>query len=185
MIARQLVPVLLTALLSAGGLASAPAQAATEVFDDPARDSAARGADLVKVRVANKRRSIRVMSFHRNIRQGIPASISVELDIDPRRRGPELGIGTSLGGDSDWQLRRMRGSRYVGPPLLCPTTLALNYQRDTSRFTIQRSCLRRWRKARVRVEASYLVVNRATGTGRSFSDYVPSKHGFTSWIRRG
>lgn len=157
------------------GAVASPATADSRTFHD---GTATRSSmDIHRVRVVNERRlTVRVVvdDLQRRAGQG---GVTVWLDTNGGRRGPEFGIGSGLW-ESDWHIGRASGWRFVGRgPLACPIGQRLLFKRDTIVFTTGRACLGAYRKVRVSVTTS------AGRWGRTV-DHSPRRHAFHRWVRR-
>ena len=171
---RMLLGRALALAIAATAIAVVPSHADTARFSDR-RDDLRAGADLHEVVVRNEKR-LTLRFKHQNLRAGYYASVTAYIDTTKRRPGPEYGIGGGIGGDSDWQIWRMRRWEIVGNgPLNCPTDLDVNYREDTSKFVIARRCLDGAGRVRVSVVA-------ADDDGDK--DWAPKYHRFYSWVRR-
>lgn len=171
------IALLLATVLVAGLLASLgpPANADSATFRDGKSTPGAM--DIHRVRVVNgKRLTIRVVVEDLRRRAGSD-SVTVWLDKNPRRSGPEFGIGSGLW-DSDWAISRASGWRFSGSgPLPCPVSQRLLFKRDTIVFTTGKACLGRYGKIRV----SATTYGGARGR---LVDHSPRYHRFHPWVRR-
>jgi hypothetical protein len=172
---RTLLVRALVLAIASTAIAVVPSYADQERFFDGRRDLQAAGADLHQVVVRNDTRV--VLTFkHQDLRAGYYASVTAYIDTTKRRPGPEFGIGGGIGGDSDWQIWRMRRWQVAGDgPLNCPTDLNVDYRNDTSQFVITRSCLDGAGRVRVSVVAS------DDDGGR---DWAPRFRRFYAWVGR-
>jgi hypothetical protein len=167
-----------TAAAAAGLLAAVLSPAATAgadvaSFDD--FDDTGLGVDIVSVRVANEAK-VRVRTQHADLRPSYADSVTIYLDTDARRRGPEYGLHGLLSADRDWQIvtvRRWRARRLV----VCPVDLRVNYLRDVTVGVIHRDCLGGYAgRIRVTVQA---------GHGQSAGDWGPrGARQFSDWVPR-
>ncbi len=148
---------------------------------DPA-DSTASLHDLRRVVVNHGAERLRVKVWVTDLRrhsQAGPAGLSIFLDTNASRRGPELRLGTGLQDGTDYQLVRMRGWRTVGDPLTCRHHLTLDPAEDMVRFSAHRRCLGSPDAVRVAVrmrddfDDSHPVVDWMTGR-RAFTPWVAS-----------
>lgn len=167
-----LVAVLTTSLLTSF---ATPANADSSTFQD---GTSTRGAmDIHRVRVVNgKRLTIRVVveDLRRRAGQG---SVTVWLDKNAGRPGPEFGIGSGLW-DSDWSIGRASGWRLSGPgPLACPVDQHLLFEQDVIVFKTGKACLGRYGKVR----ASVTTYGGARGR---LVDHSPRFHRFHQWVQR-
>ena len=169
------VAVLLAAALFASSLVSfaTPANADSATF----KDGNSRGSmDIRRVRVINEKRlTVRVVVKDLRRRAGA-GSVSVWLDKNARRSGPEFHIGSGLW-ESDWQIGRTTGWRFTRGPLNCPIDQRLLFKRDVIVFQTGRGCLGRYGKVRVSV-TTY------GGARGRLVDHSPRFHTFHRWVRR-
>lgn len=165
---RGLLAGSVASLLAASLIASPAAVADTYVFGDPADDIRA-GADIRKVRVTNERRVV-VVVRHRDLRRAATPGVSVMVDNNRRRPGPEFSVDLNINELYVWPVRRWK--RYGDAPIGCPVTGRLDYQADLTRVVMARGdkCLRHRGPVRVSVAAS--------------GDWAPGYRRFSPWVRR-
>lgn len=161
------------ASLMAGSLIASPAAFAdTYSFRDPAYDIHA-GADILKVRVTNERHVV-VVVRHRNLRRAATPAVSVMVDTNRRRPGPEFSVDLNINELYVWPVRRWK--TYGDAPVGCPVSGRFDYQADLTRIVMARGdgCLRPRGPVRVSVAAS----------ASSRQDWAPGYHRFSPWVRR-
>ncbi len=173
------------AVLSAGVCAVAlagPAAAATRTFAD-AKDDVAHGVDLERVKLVNEK-FVRVVVHHedlvRSFRSG--AGMSVWLDTDSSKKGPEYLFGGGLFDGTDYRLTKADGWKAGGAKLPdgCTYRLRLNYADDISRIRIGRSCLGGPDEVRIAVKAAGQQKD-----GDTVTDWLDGRRHFTSWVAKG
>jgi hypothetical protein len=165
----SLVLVLVGAMLAVAS--STQAHADSRSFADSTADRG--GLDIHRVQVINERRlTVRIVvdDLQRRFGQG---GVSVWIDSNPGRSGPEFFIGSGLW-DSDWQISRTTGWQVTRGPLNCPTGHRLLFDRDTIVFTMGPACLGRYGKVRVSV----------TTRGGGATDHSPARRVFHPWVLR-
>jgi hypothetical protein len=157
--------------MAAGLVASPVAVADTHSFGDPAYDIRA-GADVLEVRVSNERR-VTVVVRHRDLRAAATPALSVMIDTNRSRPGPELSVDLNINELYVWPMRRWQ--RYGDAPIGCPVTGGFDFRSDLTRLRMARGdgCLPR---GPVRVSVAAL--------GPSRSDWAPGYHRFSPWVRR-
>ena len=169
------IAVFLALVLVSGSMASfnSPAFADSASF----ADGTSRGSmDIRRVRVVNERRlTVRVVVKDLRRRAGA-GSVSVWLDKNAGRSGPEFHIGSGLW-ESDWAIGRTSGWRFPRGPLHCPVDQRLLFKRDVIVFKTGRACLGRYGKVRVSV-TTY------GGARGRLVDHSPRFHTFHRWVRR-
>ena len=169
------------ALVSSAALAG-PAAADTVAFDDARGDMLGHGADIWSVRVVNDDH-VRVRVGHddlvRTWRSG--SSLSVFLDTDRQRRGPELVLQGATYEGADYALLRADGWRPASgqtAPLRCGYAMTLDYARDTAAVRIDRSCLKGADGIRVAVRTGGDLDN------HTVVDWLGAPRSWTRWIAR-
>ncbi len=163
-----------------GVAASLPAQAATKTFADAKGDMDS-GNDLLRVKVRNEDR-IRLVAKHDNLTRQSGGGIAWFIDVNSDRRGPEFRIAGGLtAAGTDWNILRVRRWHVVGDQISCFSNLDLAPRADTSSFVLGRACVGGHQgRIRVSVEASD-----SDQSGDVFRDFVPARHAFTGWAKRG
>lgn len=172
------------AALASTAMASPAAAAATgaAAFPDARGDMLGHGADIWSVRVVNDDH-VRVRVGHddlvRTWRSG--SSLSVFLDTDRQRRGPELVLQGATYEGADYALLRADGWRPASgqtAPLRCGYAMALDYARDTAAVRIDRSCLKGADGIRVAVRTGGDLDN------HTVVDWLGAPRAWTRWIAR-
>jgi hypothetical protein len=183
-VARRVAAI--AAVSALGFAAFAPAALADSNRFTDARGDIAQGADIQAVRVFNSNATLRVNVKHRDLVRSFRSgsSISVFLDTDPARRGPEFVFTGATFSGGDYALLPARGFRASSDtqvPLHGGSYLMrLDYARDIARITIDQVVL--GSPAAVRVE----VKTGAEGVGQPNEvDWLGTPRSFTPRVERG
>jgi hypothetical protein len=176
----------IAAVSALGFAAFAPAALADASRFTDARGDISQGADIRAVRVFNGPAQLRVNVKHRDLVRSFRSgsSISVFLDTDPARRGPEFVFTGGTFEGADYALLPARGFRASSDrqvPLHGGSYLMrLDYARDIARITIDQVVL--GTPAAVRVE----VKTGAEATGREREvDWLGAPRSLTPRVERG
>ncbi len=167
------------ATLLALGLGAAPALAATGVTNDAAEGT--QKADLLKVRTVNEA-DVRVrMTFDDLKKSGATFSqgVTVFLDTDPDRRGPERMLTGGLNTGTDYQLLRMRHWKPVGEPMSCSHRLRIDWRDDVATIRMGNGCFADHAEVRVAVRVS------ETSDGTTTTDWLTARRAFTDPVPQG
>ncbi len=161
-------------------VAPSPAMAEVRSFRD-AHGDVNHGVDLWRVKVTNAKR-VRVMLQHDNLVRGFRrgGGLSLYLDTDPGRPGPEFVLGAGLFKGSDYQLSRTQGWKPVGEPLSCNHSLRLDYEADRTYMWFGRRCLGSPSAVRVAVKVAGQRPN-----GTVVTDWLRSRRHFSAWVDQG
>ncbi len=174
---------LATASLVAGiALLGSPAYAESMSARDPA-DATASLYDIRKVNANHKDTKLVVDVKVADLvteSDGGPASMSLFIDTDRSRVGPELRLGTGLQTGTDYQLTRMRTWRAVGEPLACGHRVKLVPEKDKVRFRVNAGCLGKPAELRVGVK----MVDLWDGS-HPVRDWFKGARSWTRWLDRG
>jgi hypothetical protein len=119
---------------------AAPTGAAVRAYTDPNNPNIRQG-DILEVRVTNRNRLIVGVSLQELRRRG-NASMSVYVDLNRRRRGPEFALHGPLFDGGDWAVTRQDGWGSQGRRLNCHSDLNLNYRDNRARVVFSPGCLR-------------------------------------------
>lgn len=158
------------ALVLAGTIA-APAHAEVYGIDDGA-DAAGSLSDILSLSARHGTGRLVVKTRFADLRRDSQAGMSIFVDTDRLRRGPEYVLGTGLGDGTDYQLSRARRWQSVGAPLDCSYLLQVRWRREVAKAFIDRDCLGEPAKVRVSVkmrdllDASHPVTDWVPGTRR-------------------
>ncbi|HSE72799.1 MAG TPA: hypothetical protein VLA97_18680 [Nocardioidaceae bacterium] len=173
------------AALTAGVVAvPGTANAASDVFRDARGDMAGHGADIHRVRVVNEDR-IRVRVVHENLRRSWKSnsSLTVYLDTDKRRTGPEFAlIGGTFEG-TDYALVKTRNGWKQGRRVEskdCEYGMTLDYGKETATITMDRDCFGSPKAVRVAVKTGGELAS-----GDIVRDWLGERRELTPWVRRG
>lgn len=177
--ARLLVLAATTALLAT---VTAPAVAETAAVRDGA-DTTASLHDIRQVRVAHAPRNVFVATSFTDLRRRSaagPAGLTVFVDSNPDRPGPERAVVTGLQTGTDYQLVRVRNWRLVGDPLSCDHDVRLDFRRDVAHVRVNRACLGNPAQVRVAVR----MVDEYDGS-HPVTDWMKGRRLSTRWLDRG
>ncbi len=178
------------AALSALGAAvfAGAASAETVVFHD-ARGDISHGADIQRVRVVNDG-AVRVKVVHRDLvrsyRSG--SSLSVFIDTNRRRTGPEFVFQGGTFEGSDYALVKAQGwkaAKGQAEPMRCDYGMKLNYVENTALVRIARSCLGNPGAIRVEVKTGGEHVAQGNEPATTEVDWLGRPREFTRWVKRG
>lgn len=179
-----------TALGVAGAyLAAGAAVADTRVFPD-ARGDLDHGADIHRVRVDNADR-IRIKVVHEDLRRSFRSgsSLTVFIDTDRKRRGPEFVFLAGTFAGSDYALLPARGWRRASDrqvPLRGGTyDMRLNFRKDTALLRVDRTVLRKPGAVRVEVKTGGEMVPPGGKPVTTGKDWLGKPRHFTRWVPRG
>ncbi len=170
------------ALLAGITLLGAPASAENMSAKDPA-DASASLYDIRSVKVSHQTKKLVVRVGVTDLvteTDGGPASMSLFVDTDRTRPGPEFRLGTGLQSGSDYQLVKMKKWKVQGSPLSCGHRLVLDEARDQVKFRINSGCLRRPVSVRVGVR----MVD-AYDASHPVTDWFKGRRAWTRWVDRG
>ncbi len=179
------------AALSALGVTAfaGPATAATTVFRD-AHGDIAHGADIQRVRVVNDEQ-VRVKVVHRDLRRSYKSgsSITLFLDTDRTRKGPEfLFVGGTFEG-SDYTLLRAKGWKRASDrpaPLHGGSyIMKLDYDKDTAVIRFDREVLGDPGAVRVEVKTGGEHAAKDGEPATTEVDWLGKAREFTGWVKRG
>ena len=123
--------------------AAGPASAERLGLDDPA-DASASLSDILAVSAVHGTQRVTVRVDFAELEPTSdfgPSSLSVFIDTDTSKKGPEFRIGTGLQQGTDYQLVRMKNWKPVGEALSCEHDVKLNFKANRVRTRVDRSCL--------------------------------------------
>lgn len=184
----------LTAAAAVSALAvtatAGPAAADTASFRD-GRGDITQGADIRKVRVVNGPERLVVKVTHRDLVRSFRSgsSISVYLDTDPAKQGPEyVFVGGTFSG-ADYALIRADGFEPVNRrqvPLRGGTAeMDVDYASDVARIRIDQVVLRDPQRVRVEVTTGAELTPPGGGAPSTEVDWLGTPETFTPWVARG
>jgi hypothetical protein len=159
--------VLAAAVLSVAG----PARADDVTLTDPA-DASGSLSDIREVTVRHAAARLRVGIGFTELRptsEAGPSGVSIYVDTDRSRRGPEYLLASGLQSGTDYQLVRTRGwGDTIGDPLSCAHRVRLDFAANRLRGWIARRCLRFPEQVRVAVR---------------MTDNFDASHPITDWLK--
>jgi hypothetical protein len=170
-----------TAALALALVAPAPAYAEVTSVDDAVGDLA-HGTDIVRVTLKHAAR-VRVRVKHVNLRRHPKrgAGISVYVDVDRQRPGPEYVLGGGLQDGTDYLLGT--ADRWdFGTAVQCRYRMTLDYSDELTRIWFRRGCFARPDAVRVAVEVG---AEAPGGTGETITDWMDHRRAFTPWVAQG
>ncbi len=178
------------ALSTLGTVALAgPASAATTTFAD-ARGDMAHGADIQRVRVVNEEQ-VRIRVVHRDLRRSYKSgsSLSLFIDTDRARKGPEfVFLGGTFEG-SDYALLKAKGWKRASDrqvPLHGGSyIMRVDYDKETASIRIDREVLGNPDAVRVEVKTGGEHVPKGEEPATTEVDWLGKPRDFTRWVERG
>jgi hypothetical protein len=176
--ASALVALPLAAVLSAA-LSAAPAHAEAAGFRDPA-DAVGSPTDVRRVRINHTDRALRLRVGFTDLRRTGASGLSVFVDTDRGRRGPERVLSAGLFDGTDYLMFRSRGWQVRGEPLSCSYRVGLDYADDVARVRIARGCLTRADQVRVA-----LRMTDDNGDDGTITDWLGERRELTRWLAAG
>lgn len=87
-----------------------------------------------------------------DVRRTSHAGMSIFIDSDRTRKGPELVLGTGLGDGTDYALTRARGWKRAGARVDCDYDLQIKWGQERARARVSRDCFDRAGLVRVSVK---------------------------------
>ena len=159
------------------------ASAESVTVPDPADVSSASLSDIREVKARHGERRVFVRVSFTELEPESEAggsSLSLFVDTDPDRRGPEFRLASGLQWGTDYQLVRMRDWRPVGEPLSCRHSLTLGFKANVLKARMGRACLDG--PVAVRVGAKMVDMYDAS---HPVVDWLKKPRGFTRWLAVG
>ncbi|MGH3363552.1 MAG: hypothetical protein ACRDOW_02395 [Nocardioidaceae bacterium] len=185
---RRIAAAAVVSAVSTTVLAGA-ASAETRVFKDE-RGDMAHGADIHRVRVVNDKQ-VRVNVVHRDLRRSYKSgsSITVFIDTDRQRKGPEfVFLGGTFEG-SDYALLKAKGWKRSGDqqvPLHGGSyIMKVDYAEDVARIRFDRAVLGNPKAVRVEVKTGGEHVPQGEEPATTEKDWLGQPRDFTRWVKRG
>ncbi len=169
----------IAAVLAALVLGAAPAVAATAVTPDAAEG--AQQADLLKVKTANGA-GLRIrLTFDDLRRSGARYSqgVTVFVDTDASRKGPELAMTGGLNTGTDYQVVRVRRWQLAQNPLSCSYRLTLDWRHDVAIARVGDDCLGDHGAVRVGVRVN------ETHQGKRTVDWLMARRALVGPVAQG
>ena len=187
--ARRVAGVAAVSALSITALAGT-ALAQTSVFRD-AHGDMSQGADIRRVRVVNGEDQLKINVKHRDLVRSFRSgsSISVFIDTDPARPGPEYVFTGGTFEGADYALLKADGFKAAGNrqvPLHGGTYLMrLDYVNDIARITIDQVVLKDPAKVRVEVKTGAELLPEGSAPASHEVDWLNAPKRFTPWVEKG
>ena len=165
------------ALLALG----APAHAEVVVVQDGA-DATASLTDIRKVRIAHNEEQLKVRVNFPDLRKRANAGLTIYIDKNADRRGPEFGIGIPLFSGADYALARMKNWKFVEPPKFveCDYDVDLKWKRDVVIFRADRACFGDADELRVA-----MLMRDDHDSSHVVRDWMIDRREYTDWLAAG
>lgn len=159
---------LLVATIVATGLAVTPPAHAQSLALDDGADAWPSPTDIRKVRVGHGTENVKVRTTFPDLMKNGHATLTVFIDTDVDRRGPEYGVVLPLFSGSDYVLRRMRKWKPVGKPVDCDYRGRFAWKKDFVRVRFDRDCFHDADQVRV---------------GLKMRDHFDASHPIIDWLK--
>lgn len=137
------------AVVLSAGVASAETARVVDALGDVAHP-----VDISTVTVRHTDRAVVVRVRHEDLRRRGSAGLSVFVDSDAARNGPEFVLGGGLFEGTDYLLTGARGWRSDNRVVECSYRMRVNWDRDLSVVRMDRGCFDDAERVRVAVRAS-------------------------------
>lgn len=134
-------------------------------------------ADAESAVIRHTSRALVVKVQHQSLRRTGDAGISMFIDTDRRRSGPEFVLHGGLYEGTDYALWRARGLDRTGQMLMCPYRMKADYATDATLVRVSRTCL--GGPARVRT-----AVRVTGGFEPDFAEDWVGAQQWTEWLDR-
>ena len=167
------------ATLALCGLAAAPAHAEYYSIDDPA-DASASLTDIYGIEANHGADNLLVKVRFNELMRSSAAGVSVFLDTDRDRRGPEYVLSSGLGDGTDYVLTKADGWAGSDNRIGCAYSARPKWGNDVFRAVISRKCFDRAPSVRVSVK----MVDQADGS-HPVGDWAPRRHRWSLPIASG
>ncbi len=167
------------AALLGTSLLAAPARAEVYSVDDPA-DATASLTDIYGLQARHGSENLLVKVRFQELLSSSAAGVSVYVDTDRARRGPEFVLHSGLGDGTDYVLAKAIGWRRTGEPVDCDYVARPVWDKNTFRARISRGCLGDPSAVRVSVQ----MIDQADGS-HPVTDWAPRRHRWGLSIRPG
>ncbi len=187
--ARRVAGVAAVSALSITAFAGT-ALAETSVFKD-ARGDMSQGADIRKVRVINGEERLKINVVHRDLVRSFRSgsSISVFIDTDRTRTGPEFVFTGGTFEGADYALLKADGFKAAGNrqvPLHGGTyIMKLDYAHDVARISIDQVVLNEPAEVRVEVKTGAELLPEGSTEPTNEVDWLKQPRRFTTWVAKG
>lgn len=180
MTTRTSLRALVAAAVVAAGLATTtPAYAETFAKDDGA-DATGSLTDIRQVRVGHGTKKVKVRTTFPNLKKKGAATLTVFIDTDVDRRGPEYGVTLPLFSGSDYVLLRMRNWKMVGGPVDCSYRGTFDWADDFVRIRFNRACFEHADRVRVG-----LKMRDDADASHPIIDWLKGPRRWTRWLATG
>jgi hypothetical protein len=186
--ARRVAGVAAVSALSIIGFAGAATAEVAAISD--ARGDVSQGADIRKVRVINGTERLRINVVHRDLVRSFRSgsSISVFIDTDPQRPGPEFVFTGGTFEGADYALLKADGFKAANNrqvPLNGGTyIMKLDYVDDVARISIDQVVLKDPAKVRVEVKAGAELLPEGSTEPNHEVDWLNTPRRFTAWVAK-
>jgi hypothetical protein len=161
-------------------LVAAPAQAELTRLDDGA-DATASLTDIRVVRVQHTDTHVIAKVNFPDLRKKASAALTIYIDKNAEKDGPEFVLGTPLFSGGDYALWRMADWKYVGDmPVRCDYGMTFRWRRDFVVFTARRGCFNH--PAQVRIG---LKMRDDADSSHPITDWLKGRREFTRWLSSG
>ena len=167
-----------TGAVAAATLLAPPASAENLRVTD-ARDATASVHDVTAVAVRHGAERTAVVVTFDDLRPDGIADLSIYVDTDAGRRGPELRLGARLAEQTEHAVVAMTGWR-VDEEVECASALRVDHERDRATYRVDDACLGDVDRLRVAVKVKDLFDG-----SHPVTDWAPDRRSFTGWVRRG
>ncbi|WP_205474548.1 hypothetical protein [Nocardioides sp. SYSU D00038] len=158
--------------LGATGVASAE----QVVLDDPA-DATASPTDIRRVSADHTAKELFVKVRFAALPKKGASGISVYVDTDRARKGPELRLVGGLFDGTDYQLVRVKAWKDASNPLSCPHIMRLDRGTKQAKVRISAKCLGGADEVRVGVR----MTDDSDGS-HPVTDWLKKPRGWTRWL---
>lgn len=169
------------ALAACTAVLTTTAAYAEEVVVNDGADATPSLTDIRKVRVDHGDEQLQVRVNFPDLRKKAEAGLSIFIDKNAQRRGPEFGLGAPLFSGGDYALLRMKRWQFVGGARVeCDYDLRLKWKKDVLVFTAERGCFGDAEELRVGMK----MVDTADGS-HPVTDWMKGRREFTRWLGAG
>lgn len=160
-------------------LAVAPAHAEFYSIDDPA-DASASLTDIYGIEANHGAENLRVKVYFNELMRSSAAGVSVFIDTDRDRKGPEYVLSSGLGDGTDYVLTEARAWQGSDNRVSCDYAARPRWGKDVFRAVISRDCFDGASSVRVSVK----MVDQADGS-HPVVDWAPKRHRWSLPIASG
>lgn len=176
---RTRIALTASSALVLAGLAAAPAHAEFYEIDDPA-DASASVSDVYGIYAQHGRENLLVKVRFNDLMRSSAAGVSIYIDSNRRKKGPEYVLSSGLGNGTDYVLTSATRWRGSDNRINCDYAARPRWGKDVFRAVISRDCFGRTGKVRVSVK----MVDQADGS-HPVVDWAPKRHGWSLPIASG